>query len=263
MIFILSPENLIEIKNLNVSFKTHKGYFTAVNNINLNIYKNEIFALVGESGSGKSATALSIINLHNKNYTAISGEIIYQNQNLLTLTEKELNKIRNSQISMVFQDSLLALNPMMKIGPQIEEAFLYHFNMTHAQRQTNAYNLLTKVGLPHSNYTKLPHQLSGGMRQRVMIAIAIACKPKLIIADEPTTALDVTIQATILDLLRSIQKETNSSILLITHDLGVVAELADRVCVMYKGKIIETNNVVNLFQNPQHSYTKNLLNSIL
>jgi len=256
-------EKLLEIKNLHVSFKTPDGYFNAVSGVNLDIHKNEVFALVGESGSGKSAIALSIINLHNPNYTCIRGKILYAGQDLLSLDEMALNKIRGSHIGMIFQDSLLALNPMMRVGAQIEEALFYHSSMNKAERKAETLRLLEEVGIASRAYTQLPHALSGGMRQRAMIAIAIACKPELIIADEPTTALDVTIQATILELLHTLQNETKASILLITHDLGVVAEMADRVGVMTNGKIVEVANVYDVFERPRHAYTKSLLGAML
>jgi len=256
-------EKLLEIKDLQVDFKTPNGYFSAVRGINLDVYKNEVFALVGESGSGKSATALSIINLHNSNYTRISGRIFYAGQNLLSLGEEGLNKVRGSRIGMIFQDSLLALNPMMRVGVQIEEVLFYHSSMNKAERKAETLRLLEGVGISSRVYALLPHELSGGMRQRVMIAIAVACKPQLIIADEPTTALDVTIQATILELLCKLQSETKASIILITHDLGVVAEMADRVGVMYNGEIVEVANVHELFEWPKHPYTKSLFGAIL
>ena len=256
------PEKLLKIRNLQTSFKIAGKYYAAVDNVNLDIYKNEIFAIVGESGSGKSAMALSVTGLHNKNYTKVEGSVLYKGQNLLIMGEDEINKIRGCQISMIFQDSLQSLNPLIKIGLQVEESLLYHTNLNKAERKTKALHMLKEVELPEITYSKLPHELSGGMRQRVMIAIATITKPKIIIADEPTTALDVTIQATILELLKKLQKETRASIILITHDLGVVAEIADRVGVMYAGQMVEVANVYDLFQNPKHPYTRALLGSV-
>ena len=257
-------EMLLTIKNLRTSFRIDGNFYGAVDDVDLEIRKNEVFALVGESGCGKSAMALSITKLHNSNYTQISGKVLFEGQNLLDLNEKELNKIRGGRIGMIFQDPLTALNPLMRIGAQIEETLTYHTDLDNTAKKDRAIELLKDVGMtnPNLTYSQLPHELSGGMRQRVMIAIALACKPDLIIADEPTTALDVTIQAQILDLLRILQSEMQSSVILITHDLGVVAETADRVAVMYAGQIVELASVHNLFKNPQHPYTRSLLASI-
>ena len=223
-----------------------------------------MLAIVGESGSGKSALALSIPRLHNMNYTKVEGEINYEGRNILDLNETELNKVRGAQISMMFQDPLVALNPLLRVGGQIEESLIYHTNLSQAARKERAIALLADVGMvnPELTYSQYPHQLSGGMRQRAMTALSIACKPKIIIADEPTTALDVTIQAQILDMLNRIQHETGASMILITHDLGVVAEVANRVAVMYAGQIVEVASVYQLFENPCHPYTRSLLNAI-
>ena len=255
---------LLQIRELKTSFKIGGSYHAAVDGVNLDIRKNEVFALVGESGSGKSALALSITRLHNLNYTKIEGNIAFEGQNLIYMSEKALNKVRGRNIGMIFQDPLTALNPLVKVGAQIEESLMYHTGLTKLERKERAIELLNGVGMvnPALTYSNLPHELSGGMRQRAMIALAIACKPDLVIADEPTTALDVTIQAQILDLLRKLQAESQTSILLITHDLGVVCEMADRVAVMYAGQIVETANVRDLFKNPQHPYTRSLLASI-
>ena len=255
---------LLQIKDLRTAFKISGDYYAAVDGIDLEINRNEVFAIVGESGCGKSATALSITKLHNSNYTRISGEIIFEDQNLISLPESQLNKIRGRHIGMIFQDPLTALNPLLKVGFQIEESLYYHTDLSIGQRKERALELLTDVGMtnPELTYRQLPHELSGGMRQRAMIAVALSCTPKLVIADEPTTALDVTIQAQILDLLRKLQSEMHSSTLLITHDLGVVAEMADRVAVMYAGQIVEVAPVLELFKNPCHPYTRSLLASI-
>lgn len=255
---------LLEIKNLSTSFRIKDDFFPAVDDVSLTLKKNEILAIVGESGCGKSTLATSIVGLHNPNNTKVTGEINYKGKNLVTMTDEQFNNVRGADIGFIFQDPLSALNPLMKIEQQIEESLIYHTKLAKAERQARVLQLLEQVGIPNPPRVaqQFPHQLSGGMRQRVMIAIALACKPPIIIADEPTTALDVTIQAQILDLLKELQAETESGIILITHDLGVVAEVADRVAVMYAGQVIEEAPVVELFRNPKHPYTRSLLNSI-
>ena len=257
-------ETLIEINNLVTSFRIKDEYFPAVDNVSLKLKRNEILAIVGESGCGKSTLATSIIGLHNLNNTRIEGEINFEGKNLLKLGEEEYNKIRGNKIGMIFQDPLSALNPLMRIGDQIEEGMVYHTKLSKKEREVRVLELLNHVGIKNTKRIarQFPHELSGGMRQRVMIAIALSCKPEVIIADEPTTALDVTIQAQILDLLKTLQSEINAGIILITHDLGVVAEMADRVAVMYAGEIVEIANVKDLFDNPKHPYTRSLLSSI-
>ena len=255
---------LLEIKNLSTSFRIKDDFFPAVDDVSLTLKKNEILAIVGESGCGKSTLATSIVGLHNPNNTKVTGEINYKGKNLVMMTDEQFNNVRGADIGFIFQDPLSALNPLMKIEQQIEESLIYHTKLAKAERQARVLQLLEQVGIPNPPRVaqQFPHQLSGGMRQRVMIAIALACKPPIIIADEPTTALDVTIQAQILDLLKELQAETESGIILITHDLGVVAEVADRVAVMYAGQVIEEAPVVELFRNPKHPYTRSLLNSI-
>jgi len=257
-------EKLLDIQNLHTRFRIEGEYYAAVDGVNLTINKNEIFAIVGESGSGKSAMALSVMRLHNMNFTRIEGNIIFDDKDLLALPESALNKVRGKDIGMIFQDPLSFLNPLMRVGEQIEESLFYHTDLDKEGRKERAIHLLTEVGMsnPALTYSQLPHELSGGMRQRSMIALAMAAKPSLIIADEPTTALDVTIQAQILDLMRKMQEETGVSVILITHDLGVVAEMADRVAVMYAGQIVEMASVHQIFKNPQHPYTRSLLNAI-
>ena len=257
-------EKLLSLKGLKVSFKIHDAYHRAVDDIDLTIMENEVFAIVGESGCGKSATALSILRLHDESYTNIEGEINFRGKNLVPLPSKALSKIRGNEISMIFQDPLTSLNPLHKIGRQIEEALALHTEIDQAQRQARALSLLKDVGIsnPDRTYDAFPHELSGGMRQRVVIAIALSCEPSLLIADEPTTALDVTIQSQILDLLNDLKERTKGSVILITHDLGVVAEMADRVAVMYAGQIVELATVHELFKNPLHPYTRSLLSSI-
>ena len=257
-------EILLDIQGLRTSFRIDGNYFAAVDNVNLAIRKNEVFAIVGESGSGKSAMALSVMGLHNLNYTRMEGQILFEGRNLIELSENAMNTIRGKGMSMIFQDPLSALNPLMRVGFQIEETLFYHTELNRTHRKARAIQLLADVGMvnPELTYSQLPHELSGGMRQRAMIALALAAKPSLIIADEPTTALDVTIQAQILDLMRHLQKETGVSIIIITHDLGVVAEMADRVAVMYAGQIVESASVHDIFKNPKHPYTRSLLNAI-
>ena len=255
---------LCEVRNLHTGFRIKDTYYDAVENVNLSLYSNEVLAIVGESGCGKSTLATTIMGLHDFNYTRVSGEVIFEDKNLLTLNQDEYNKIRGGKIGMIFQDPLSALNPLQRIGEQIEEALTYHTKFSKEEKKARVLELLEKVGIenPSRVYRQFPHQLSGGMRQRVMIAMALSCKPKMIIADEPTTALDVTIQAQILDLLTDLQNEIKAGIILITHDLGVVAQMADRVAVMYAGQVVELADSMELFNNPLHPYTKSLLNSI-
>lgn len=261
----MSNDNqLLDVQNLHTSFRIKDDFYDAVDDVSFVLEKNEILAIVGESGCGKSTLATTIMGLHDPNNTKITGEILYNDLNLSNLNEPLYNKIRGNDIGMIFQDPLSALNPLMRIEDQIKEGLSYHTTMNAEERQARALELLEQVGIPNPPRVgrQYPHELSGGMRQRVIIAIAIACKPPIIIADEPTTALDVTIQAQILDLLKDLQKETETGIILITHDLGVVAEMADRVAVMYAGQFVEVAEVEELFANPQHPYTRSLLNSI-
>ena len=260
----MKSNEILEINNLHTGFSIKDKIYNAVDGVSLSLKKNEILAIVGESGCGKSTLATSIIGLYDRNKTRVEGEILFNNKNLAGMSEEEMNEVRGLQISMIFQDPLSALNPLMRIGEQIEESLIYHTKLSAEERGNRVIELLTQVGInnPRRVARQFPHQLSGGMRQRVIIAIAISCKPQIIIADEPTTALDVTIQAQILDLLIDLQKETEAGIILITHDLGVVAEVADRVAVMYAGEIIEEAPVEELFTNPKHPYTRSLFNSI-
>lgn len=260
----MDGEVLLKINNLNTSFRIKDTYYNAVDNVSLELRKNEVLAIVGESGCGKSTLATSIIGLHNPINTKIEGEINFQNKNLVDLAENEYNKIRGNRIGMIFQDPLSALNPLMRIGEQIEEGLLYHTNYNKEERKQKVLELIKQVGIPNAERVvrRFPHELSGGMRQRVIIAIALSCKPDVLICDEPTTALDVTIQAQILDLIRKLKEEIEAGIILITHDLGVVSEMADRVAVMYAGEIVEIAPVNELFLNPKHPYTRSLLSSI-
>lgn len=257
-------EQLLEVRNLHTGFRIKDTFYDAVDDVSLTLDKNEILAIVGESGCGKSTLATTIMGLHNPINTKSTGQVIYKDLNLLEFNETLYNKIRGNDIGMIFQDPLSALNPLMRIGDQIAESLLYHTDLDKKQREERVLELLDQVGIPNAQRVarQYPHELSGGMRQRVIIAIAISCKPPIIIADEPTTALDVTIQAQILDLLKDLQEETGSGIILITHDLAVVAEMADRVAVMYAGQIVESAPVAELFGNPKHPYTRSLLNSI-
>ena len=248
----------LNIENLNVRLKKKN----IIKNVNIKIFDGEIVGLVGESGCGKSITALSIIKLIDENVMKItSGKILFNNKNLLSKSDQFLRNIRGKEISMIFQEPMTSLNPVFTIGSQINEVLLIHENLGKKVATERTIDLLKKVGIPspHISINKYPHQLSGGQRQRVMIAMALACSPKLLIADEPTTALDVIVQAQILKIIKSLKKEYNMSVLLITHDLGLVQDFCDRVYVMYDGKIIESAKCRAIFQNPIHQYTKDLL----
>ncbi|MDR0921921.1 MAG: ABC transporter ATP-binding protein [Lactobacillales bacterium] len=255
---------LLDVQNLHLGFRLKDEYYDAVDDVSFTLNKNEILAIVGESGSGKSTLATAIMGLHDPNNTRVTGQILFGDLDLTKLNETLYNQVRGNDIGMIFQDPLSALNPLMRISDQIGESLSYHTNLTKEQRYDRVLELLAQVGIPNPARIakQYPHELSGGMRQRVIIAIAIAAKPSILIADEPTTALDVTIQAQILDLLRELQKETEAGIILITHDLGVVAETADKVAVMYAGQFVEYASVTELFNNPKHPYTRSLLNSI-
>ncbi|RST72241.1 ABC transporter ATP-binding protein [Siminovitchia acidinfaciens] len=258
-------KNVLEVKDLHVSFHTYAGEVKAVRGVDFSVGQGETVAIVGESGCGKSVTAKSIMRLlPSPPVQYKQGTIEFQGKNIFDVPEKEMQRIRGNQISMIFQDPMTSLNPTSKIGSQIMEAVLKHNDISKKAAAEKAIDMLKLVGIPQPDkrVNQYPHEFSGGMRQRAMIAMALACNPRLLIADEPTTALDVTIQAQILELMKKIQKETGTSIILITHDLGVVAEMADRVVVMYAGQVAETGTVKDLFANPQHPYTMGLLNSI-
>ena len=255
-------EKLLEVNSLTTSFKIKGEYFPAVDDVSFSIKPNEVLALVGESGSGKSATAFSLMGLHTN--ARIQGEVLFQDRKISEMGASRMNKIRGGDMAMIFQDPMTALNPLMKVKLQIMETLKIHGSRSKQEREAYAIELLDRVGIPRPDRVAeaFPHELSGGMRQRVVIAVAIANRPKLLIADEPTTALDVTIQAQILDLIRELQDDLGSGVLLITHDLGVVAEMADRVAVMYAGEIVEIAPARELFKNPRHPYTRSLLNSL-
>jgi oligopeptide transport system ATP-binding protein len=262
---VLLLNHLLEVKNLEVNFKTYGGEVQAVRNVNFHVDKGEIVAIVGESGSGKSVTVQTIMGLIPTPPGKIkNGEVFFQEKNLLKLSKKEMQKIKGSKISMIFQDPMTSLNPTMRIGKQIEESIVTHQKVSKAEAKKRAIEMIKLVGIPNpvERYNQYPHEFSGGMRQRAMIAIALACNPELLIADEPTTALDVTIQAQVLDLMKDLKEKTETAIILITHDLGVVAETAERVIVMYAGMMVESGSVLEIFENPRHPYTWGLMESI-
>lgn len=255
-------KDLVQFRNLETHFHTSAGVVKAVDKISFSIREGETVGVVGESGCGKSVTAMSLMRLVEGPHGVIAGgEILYEDKDLLKLSKREMARIRGKDISIIFQEPMTSLNPVLTIGDQITEPLMMHLLLRRKEARQRAIELIELVGIPRAEqiYDAYPHELSGGMRQRIMIAIALSCNPKLLIADEPTTALDVTIQAQILDLMREIKRKLGTAIMLITHDLGVVAEMADYVIVMYAGKIIEEAPVLELFQNPQHPYTKGLL----
>jgi len=257
-------EPLLNVSHLTTIFDTARGPVTAVDDISFQINAGETLGLVGESGSGKSVTALSIMRLVQPTGRIAGGRILFRGRDLLALPPREIQSVRGAEIALIFQEPMTALNPVFTVGNQIAETLIVHRRATKREAKTRAIELLQAVRIPDAaaRVDDYPHQLSGGMRQRVLIAMALACKPSLVIADEPTTALDVTIQAQVLDLLREMKAAFHLSLLLITHDLGVVAETADRVAVMYAGRIVETGPARAIFRNPQHPYTRGLLASI-
>ena len=261
----METDILLDIKGLSVSFETDEGRVQALDSVDFQVGLGQTLGLVGESGCGKSVTALSIMRLLPKPVGKItSGRIHFQGKDLLELSADGMRQVRGNEIGMIFQEPMNALNPVRTIGDQLSEVFLLHQEIGVKEAWLKSVEMLHDVGIPapDSRAFEYPHQLSGGMRQRVVIAMALACRPKLVIADEPTTALDVTVQAQILELLQTLQKQLGSSVLLITHDLGVIAETCDEVCVMYAGRIVERASTVELFANPRHAYTRGLLSSI-
>jgi oligopeptide transport system ATP-binding protein len=259
-----NQEVLLDVKNLNVSFDTHMGRVQAVRDISFTVKKGQTVAIVGESGSGKSVTASAIMRLLSTETAHVNGEIIFENRNILKTSRRDMCRIRGREIGMIFQDPMTSLNPQMRIGKQIMEGLLRHYPISVAEAKARVIEMLHWVGIsdPEKRIDQYPHQFSGGMRQRVMIAIALIADPKLLIADEPTTALDVTIQAQILELMKTIQTKKQTSIILITHDLGIVAGMCDSVMVMYGGKIVETGSVEQIYHKPFHPYTHGLLRSV-
>jgi oligopeptide/dipeptide ABC transporter ATP-binding protein len=258
-----SSEPVLSVRDLKVQFPSEGGVVKAVDGVSFDVYENDVLGIVGESGSGKSVTSMSVLGLLSKK-AQVSGEIWYRDRNLLELTERELRTLRGSQLAMVFQDALAALNPVYTVGSQIAEAIVAHQDLPKAQVHERVAHLLDLVGIPNprKRVDEFPHEYSGGMRQRAMIAMAIANDPDVLIADEPTTALDVTIQAQVLEVIERVQARTNSAVILITHDLGVVAGVADRVMVMYAGRAVEMGSVDQIFYEPQHPYTLALLGSL-
>ena len=257
-------EHLVDIQNLHLSFFTPAGEVKALNDVTIFLDEGEVLGIVGESGSGKSVTASAIMGITADPGRIVSGTVLFNGHNIGELSEKELRGIRGKEVSMIFQDPMTSLNPVYTIGNQIEESILLHTEKTKAEARERAIELLRLVGInePEKRIKQYPHELSGGMRQRVMIAIALACEPKLLIADEPTTALDVTIQAQILELIMELKDKLGMAVILITHDLGIVSSMCDRIAVMYAGKVIECGTTDDIFYNPQHEYTKGLLRSV-
>ncbi|KJE29034.1 MULTISPECIES: ABC transporter ATP-binding protein [Geobacillus] len=257
-------ETLLRVENLVTTFSTTEGKVSAVRGVSFSVRKGETLCIVGESGCGKSITSLSIMRLLPNNGTIESGSIEFAGRDLVKLSKEELRRIRGNEISMIFQEPMTALNPVFTVGYQLREPLMLHQKLSKREAHERSIELLKQVGIPfpEKRMKQYPHELSGGMRQRVMIAMALACHPSLLIADEPTTALDVTIQAQILDLINELKQKLNMAVILITHDMGVVAEMADRVMVMYAGEKVEEGDVESIFANPRHPYTKGLLKSV-
>lgn len=257
-------EDLLTVRDLKVDLMSVRGIVYALSGVNLSIRPGEIHGLVGESGCGKSMTSKAVMGLLQKDKSRVSGEIIFEGENLLNLSNKKMSKIRGKRISMIFQDPMTSLNPLMTVGEQISEVYRQHEKCSKAKAKEKTLDLLEKVGIypPQKRYSQYPYELSGGLQQRVMIAIAIACSPSLLIADEPTTALDVTIQAQVLELLQRLSKDLGMAILLITHNFGIVAEICDCVSVMYAGRVVETADTKTIFRHAAHPYSRALIDSI-
>ena len=256
--------SMLEVKDLHVHYETDAGVVKAVNGVSFTLEKGETLGLVGESGSGKTTTALALLRLvPDPPGKIVSGDILLEGKELLKLKTSEMRKLRGEKLAMIFQDPMTALNPVMTVGDQIAEVIrLHNRGLSKAQLAIKAAEMLETVGIPADRCSEYPHQFSGGMKQRVVIAIALACNPDILIADEPTTALDVTIQAQVLDLIRELKNQRQTSVILITHDLGVVAEICDKVAIMYAGEIVEIGTLEQVYRNPVHSYTKGLFNSL-
>lgn len=262
---MMAERHLLEVKNLSTGFDINGKNYNAISNVSLTLKQGEVMGIVGESGSGKSVLSMSILRLlPDKIGTINEGEVLYKGKRIDNIPMAELNKIRGNELAMIFQEPMTSLNPVFTIGNQLVEMMVLHLKISKKEARARAIELLRQVGIPRADKVihEYPHQLSGGMRQRVMIAMAISCSPELLIADEPTTALDVTVQAQILDLLKKIQSETNMGIIFISHDLGVISEVCDTVAVMYAGKIVERATVNDIFNAPKHPYTKLLLKAI-
>lgn len=256
-------ENILEIKDLTIQYHADNRIVEAVNKLNLTLGKGESLGLVGETGAGKTTTALGIMGLiPNPPGIITEGEIVFEGQDLLKLNKKKMREVRGKKISMIFQDPMTSLNPVMTVGDQIAESIRIHEKCSKAEAAAKAVEMLEMVGIPGERYSEYPHQFSGGMKQRVVIAISLSCNPELLLADEPTTALDVTIQAQVLDLIVKLKKEKQTSMILITHDLGIVAEVCDKVAIMYAGEIVEYGSLAQIYNNTCHPYTKGLFGSI-
>ncbi|MEV0938485.1 ABC transporter ATP-binding protein [Streptomyces phaeochromogenes] len=258
------PESFLSVRDLRVRFSTEDGIVKAVDGLSFDVERGKTLGIVGESGSGKSVTNLTVLGLHNPKTSTVEGEIVLDGKELVTATEKEMEKLRGNKVAMIFQDPLTALSPYYTVGRQIAEPFMKHTGASKKEAKVRAIEMLDKVGIPQpaTRFNDYPHQFSGGMRQRAMIAMALICDPDLLIADEPTTALDVTVQAQILDLLKDLQQEFGSAIIFITHDLGVISNMADDLLVMYSGRAVERGTVREVLRNPQHPYTWGLLSSM-
>ncbi|MGA4981839.1 ABC transporter ATP-binding protein [Streptomyces cellulosae] len=258
------PDSFLSVRDLRVRFSTEDGIVKAVDGLSFDVERGKTLGIVGESGSGKSVTNLTVLGLHNPKTTTVEGEILLEGQDLVTTPEKEMEKLRGNKVAMIFQDPLTALSPYYTVGRQIAEPFMKHTGASKKEARDRAIEMLTKVGIPQprTRVDDYPHQFSGGMRQRAMIAMALVCDPDLLIADEPTTALDVTVQAQILDLLKDLQQEFGSAIIFITHDLGVISDMADDLLVMYSGRAVERGAVREVLREPRHPYTWGLLSSM-
>ncbi|MDD3336066.1 MAG: ABC transporter ATP-binding protein [Eubacteriales bacterium] len=260
----MSETPLLQVKNLHTSFDTDAGEVMAVNGLSFNLSRGKVLGIVGESGSGKSVTAYSVMRILTENGHITEGEVLFNGENVLKYSKQQMHEFRGSKISMIFQDPMTSLNPVYTVGNQLKEAIRIHTDRNKEQIQARALEMLTLVGVnePEKRLKQYPHELSGGMRQRVMIAMALACEPDILIADEPTTALDVTIQAQILELMQDLQKKLGMAIIMITHDLGVIADICDEIIVMYAGRVCERGTAEEIFYNPSHEYTRGLIRSI-